>query len=207
MNAWQARRTHCQWQPIRQGEDHETYAQAHRRYCPGRISHPAARRHIGSQARPATTSVPACGTSLETWFAPDGDGFAGGASYVVEFSNIGKATCTIRGYPTVKLPENGTQAGLRATTFGAAPATVTLKQGQTVHVALIIRDASAICKPVPANGLRVQPPGKTQARDFRLTAFGARRGKSTMSVDAVNPGIGIPHFTTRWAHSIQPRWH
>ena len=148
-------------------------------------------------AHPGAISAPACGASLETWFAPEGDGFAGGASYVVEFSNIGGVTCTVTGFPTVKLTENGTQVGLKATPSGAAPATVTLHQGQTAHIALIIHDAGAFCTPVPANGLSVQAPGSTQAQDFALTAFGACRGKSTTSVDAVNPGTGIPHYTIR----------
>ena len=84
--------------------------------------------------------------------------------------------------------ENRKQVGLKATTGGPVPATVMLKRGQTAHGALIIRDAGAICKPVPTIGLSVRPPGKTQASDFGLTAFGACRGKSTMSVDAINPG-------------------
>jgi hypothetical protein len=148
-------------------------------------------------AHRAVTSVPACGASLETWFAPEGDGFAGGAGYVVEFSNIGSTTCTVTGYPTVKLTENGTQVGLKATPFGPAPATVTLQRGQTAHVALIIHDASAFCKPAPTNGLSVQPPGGAPAAGFALTAFGACPGKSTMAVDAANPGTGIPHYTIR----------
>src|SRR5262249_57170687 len=77
----------------------------------------------------SVTSAPAC-ASPETWFAPEGDGFAGGASYVVEFSNIGSATCTVKGFPTVKLTEDGTQVGLKATPSGAAPATLTLHQAQ-----------------------------------------------------------------------------
>lgn len=148
-------------------------------------------------AHPTVAPAPACRTSLLTWFAPDGNGFAGGAGYVVEFSNTGKATCTVKGYPTVKLTRNGKQVGLKATHFGPAPAMVTLKQGQTAHVALIITDAGAVCRPVPTNGLSVQPPGKTQARDFGLTAFGGCRGKSTMRVDAINPGVGIPLYTIR----------
>jgi hypothetical protein len=126
-----------------------------------------------------------------------GHGFAGGAGYVVEFSNIGSATCTVTGYPTVKLTENGPQVGLKATTVGPAPATVTLHQGQTAHIALIIQDAGALCAPLSTNGLSVQAPGSTQAQDFALTAFGACRGKSTISVDAINPGTGIPHYTIR----------
>ena len=74
---------------------------------------------------------------------------------------------------------------------------MTLRQGQTAHIALIIHDAGALCTPVPTDGLSVRPRGSTPARDVGLTAFGACRGKSTMSVDAINPGTGIPHYTIR----------
>ena len=140
-----------------------------------------------------TAAAPACTTSLETWFAPQGNGFAGGVVYAVEFSNIGTATCTIIGHPTVRLTEHGTQVGLKATTFGT-PAPVTLKPGQTAHVVLTITDAGAICRPLPTNGLSVQPPGATQARSFPLGSSACRH-RSTMSVDAINPGVGIPFYT------------
>jgi hypothetical protein len=52
-----------------------------------------------------------------------------------------------------------------------------------------------LCEPLPANGLSVQPPGKTQVEDFPLKTFGACRHKSTMGVDAINRGVGIPHYT------------
>ncbi|HUZ34805.1 MAG TPA: DUF4232 domain-containing protein [Streptosporangiaceae bacterium] len=160
------------------------------------LAAPAIMVTVAASAAPARpAALPACGTSLLTWFAPQGNGFTGGAGYVVEFSNIGTTTCTVKGFPTVKLTENGNQVGLKATTSGPAPATVTLKRGQTAHVALIIRDAGAICTPSPTNGLSVKPPGNTQASNFRLVAFGACPGKSTMSVDAINPGVGIPFFT------------
>jgi hypothetical protein len=171
--------------------------QTHRLVAALALAAPALLLSAAAPAHPGVTSAPACGASLETWFAPEGDGFAGGAGYVVEFSNIGGATCTVTGYPTAKLTENGTQVGLKATTAGPAPVTVTLKPGQTAHVALIIQDAGAFCQPAPANGLSVQPPGAIQAPDFALTAFGACPGKSTMSVDAINPGTGIPHYTIR----------
>jgi hypothetical protein len=95
----------------------------------------------------------------------------------------------------VKLTENGKQVGLKATTGGTAPATVTLKPRQTAHVALTIQDAGAPWRPVKSNGLSVQPPDKTQASDFPLGAFGACPGKSTVGVDAINPGVGIPFYT------------
>ncbi len=157
---------------------------------------PAAAWAAPARTAPArTAAAPACTTSLETWFAPQGNGFAGGVVYAVEFSNIGTATCTVIGHPTVKLTENGTQVGLKATTSGTA-ALVTLKPGQTAHVVLTITDAGAICRPLPTNGLSVQPPGTTQARSFPLGSSACRH-RSTMSVDAINPGVGIPFYTIR----------
>jgi uncharacterized protein DUF4232 len=160
------------------------------------LAAPAIALASAASAEPAATSVPACGGSLETWFAPEGDGFAGGIVYVVEFSNIGKTTCTVKGFPTVKLTSKGKQVGFKATDVGAAPATVTLKSGQTSHIVLTIHNASAVCKPVPTNGLSVQQPGQSHAQIFAL-ASAACRGKSTTSVDAINPGTGVPHFTIR----------
>lgn len=152
-----------------------------------------------SAARPAAGTAPACAQSLLTWFAPTGDGFAGGASYVVEFSNIGTSgtTCTVTGFPTVTLTENGHPVGPKAVDSGPAPVTVTLRPGQTAHVALTIHDAGNFCKPVPTNGLSVQPPGKTHRWDFPLAAFGACPGKPTMDVDAINPHTGVPFYTFR----------
>ena len=49
-------------------------------------------------------------------------------------------------------------------------------------------------RPLPANGLSVQPPGKTQATSFPLRGS-AYRPKSTTRVTAISPGVGIPHYT------------
>jgi hypothetical protein len=115
----------------------------------------------------------------------------------VEFSNIGKSTCTVKGYPTVKLTENGRQVGLASRHDPLVPVkTVRLKPGKTAHVVLFITDAGALCRPLPTNGLSIQPPGSAPARDFPFVA-GACRGKSTLRVDAINPGVGIPYYTIR----------
>lgn len=146
----------------------------------------------------ATTRQVGCSAGLLTWFPPDGNGYAGGAGYVVEFSNIGTTACTVMGYPTVRLTENGKQVGLKSRHDPmAAVKPVRLLPGQTAHAVLLVTDAGNICRPVPTNGLRIKPPGSTPARDFRLVDFGACRGKSTLRVDAVNPGVGIPFYTYR----------
>ena len=148
-------------------------------------------------AHTAAPPARACGSHLETWFAPEGSAFAGGAVYVVEFSDTGRTACTVTGFPTVTLTENGRQVGLKAMTTGRAPSTVRLTPGLTAHVALTIHDAGAVCRPHPANGLSVLAPGTTHAQDFPLVAFGACRHRSTMDVDAVRPHVGIPLFTIR----------
>lgn len=141
--------------------------------------------------------APACGSNLLTWFAPDGNGYAGGAGYVVEFSNIGTSTCTVRGYPTIKLTRNGKQLGLKSRKYGRVPVkTVQLKPGQTAHVVLLVTDPGVICRPIPIDGLSVRPPRSTQARSFQFSG-GACRGRSTLRVDAINPGVGIPFYTVR----------
>jgi len=140
----------------------------------------------------------ACGGSLETWFAPEGNGYAGGAQYVVEFSNVGRTTCTVRGYPTAKLTENGMQVGLKSTRDPLVPVkTVTLAPGRTAHVALFITDAGAVCHPVATNGLSIRPPGVMHASHFPLVAFGGCPGRSTLRVDAVHAGVGIPYYSSR----------
>ena len=154
---------------------------------------------VGARAATAaSTPRAACGSSLETWFAPQGNGYAGGAAYVVEFSNIGRTTCMVKGYPTVKLTENGKQVGLKSRHDPLVPVkTVRLTPGQTAHVVLFITDAGALCRPLPTNGLSVRPPGSARAAEFPLVAFGACRGRSTLRVDAVNPGVGVPFYTIR----------
>jgi hypothetical protein len=75
--------------------------------------------------------------------------------------------------------------------------TVTLRPGQTAHVVMALTDAGAICRPHPTNGLSVRPPGSMRSWHFGLVAFGACPGKSTIRVDAINPGVGVPGYTAR----------
>jgi hypothetical protein len=145
----------------------------------------------------ASTHAPACGANLETWFPPDGNGYAGGAGYVIEFSNIGKVACTVGGYPTVRLTSNGKQVGLKSRHDPLVPVKmVRLNPGQTAHVVLFVTDAGALCRPLPTNLISISPPGQYPSRAFRFAA-GACVGKSTLRVDAINPGVGIPYLTIR----------
>jgi hypothetical protein len=155
---------------------------------------------VGGVARAhSATAAPAlqttCGTNLETWFVPEGNGYAGGAGYVIEFSNIGKSACTVGGYPIVALTQNGTRVGLPSTQNRVMPASpVQLAPKQTAHVVLLITDPGAVCKPHSTDGLTVRVPGSGHAMRFSFVG-GACPGRSTLRVDAINPGVGIPFAT------------
>jgi Protein of unknown function (DUF4232) len=151
---------------------------------------------VGPVATPSCSASAAFGSGFTTWFPPQGDGFAGGVGYVLEFSNTGTSVCTVDGFPKVTLTENGRQVGLKAATSGSVPVPVRLAVGRTSHAVLIVHDAGAICRPHPTNGLRVQPPGATQPVTFPF-AGGACPGRSTMSVDRISFGTGIPSYTIR----------
>lgn len=145
-------------------------------------------------ARP--TRQTACGSSLLPWFASQGNGYAGGAVYVVEFSNVGKVACSVAGYPTLMLTRNGRQVGpVSQHDARVGPRPVPLAPGQTAHIVLRVTDAGVFCRPRSTNELSIQPPG-SQARVYDFLG-GACPGRSTLHVDAINPGVGIPYYTVR----------
>ncbi len=109
-------------------------------------------------ASPASVARATCRGTLEPWFSPEGNGYAGGAVYVVEFSNIGKSTCTVKGYPTAELTENGRQVGRKSGHDSLiAVKTVKLKPGATAHAVLTISDAGAMLRTPPANQRAIHP--------------------------------------------------
>lgn len=153
-----------------------------------------------ASAAPAHVVPAQCASSsiLETWFAPEGDGFAGGVGYVAEFSNIGHATCTVQGWPVLKLTRNGHQIGLRARNNGSSAPLVTLKVGQTAHAVFTITDASNICTPVATNAITISQPAEPQETSpvsFRLPSAACPH-VATIHTNPIRPGIGIPRFTT-----------
>ena len=65
--------------------------------------------------RPHPAAVPRCHGATgprgaEVWTALPGDGYAGGVFYDLEFSNVGRHTCTLRGYPRVVAVSGGLPA-------------------------------------------------------------------------------------------------
>jgi hypothetical protein len=153
----------------------------------------------GASARARAAGFSACTTShLEVWLGDgEGGGTAGRTYYPLEFSNVGRASCTLYGYPGVSAwGLNGKQIGLPATKNGSAHSTVTIASGDTAHALLAIADWGAICaKGVAAYGLKVYPPDQKQAQTFSfpLTVCASR---SVLVTGPLRAGVGIPGYTT-----------
>ena len=124
----------------------------------------------GSPAGAGRVATPACATSgLDVWLDTQGSGAAGTIYYNLKFTNLSGSTCTLFGYPGVSGTSlAGTQLGSPAARVGATPGTVTLANGATATAIVGIVQPGILppaqCGPVTAAGLRVYPPGQTQAR-------------------------------------------
>jgi len=156
----------------------------------------AALASSASSAAPARTAAGPCRhAGTEVWSAAQSNGALGTIYYEIELSNIGHSACTLFGYPGVsELNIHGNEVGLPAS-HGGARILVTLQRGATAHFVLAVRDAGAVCThPVSGSTLRVFPPGQTAAQ-LLLFPNQMCRHRSTMSVDAVHPGTGIPGFS------------
>jgi hypothetical protein len=156
---------------------------------------------LAASAGPGAASARAsrCGAQTMAWMAETSDSGAGSARYWLEISNVGRATCTLSGYPRViAVGNNGHQVGKPAAKAPSARPVLTLRPRGTVHVVLQIGDPSIACpsRMVVTSGLLVSMPGQA-AGQFVPFPSGACPGESIMSVDAVHPGVGIPLHTFR----------
>jgi Domain of unknown function (DUF4232) len=151
----------------------------------------------------ATAATPRCtSANLAVWLGlGEGGGTAGSTYYPLELSNISKHACHLRGFPGVSA-WRGHLLGSPAQRSGAVPEhTVTLLRGETAHTVLQIADVSNFarskCAPVTAFGLKVIPPDETTSAGvpFNFRAC-SKAGPVFLSVRAVEPGVGIPGYST-----------
>ena len=151
-------------------------------------------------ARTTATAVPACtAADLGAWVAlTQGNGAAGSIYYPLQFTNLSRHACAMRGFPGVSaIDRNGHQLGSPASRDHMIPArTVVLAPGATVHTILRWSDAEVTtapgCHPVFSTfDLRVYPPGQRQAT---YAAFGleacSHAGPVYLGVETVQPGVG-----------------
>ena len=148
----------------------------------------------------APAAVRACTASdLGAWVAvTQGNGAAGSIFYPLQFTNLSRHACAMRGFPGVSaIDRNGHQLGSPASWDHAAPArTVVLAPGATAHSILRWSDATVAtspgCHPVSSPfELRIYPPGQYRAT---YAAFGLKAcshaGPAYLGVETIQPGVG-----------------
>jgi hypothetical protein len=131
------------------------------------------------------------------WASLPGDGFAGGAGYVLEITNEGRSACTVRGVPGAAFQDNdGHLVGGEIPASGKG-ALITLQPGATAHFSLIIHDAGALCAHPVSGQVVIYLPGQKQAQDGQLAAQGCEglRGGGVLSPGTITAGTGIPLYS------------
>jgi hypothetical protein len=130
----------------------------------------------------ASASTPGCATSgLVVWMNTQGDAYAGGHYYTLNFTNLSGHACTLHGYPGVSaVTLRGQQIGSPAGWGNTEPGTVTLASGATATASLQASDPANygtkcfLPGPAPspghggrvpiAAGLRVYPPNQRASK-------------------------------------------
>jgi Protein of unknown function (DUF4232) len=160
-----------------------------------------------SAVPPTASGLASCQTRGLRITVDDGqaDGAAGSTYYPLDFTNTSAATCALYGYPGVSLvaaaAADGAQIGAAAARnpeFG--PAEVRLEPGGEAHAWLQVAAAgnypASTCQPATAHGLRVYPPGQTEAgyvrQDFPACAGD---GAQLLTIMPVRSGKAITGTT------------
>jgi hypothetical protein len=148
---------------------------------------------------PARHRIAPCragGTQIWLGLGPGG-GAAGTTFYPLEFSNVGRRTCTLFGFPGVSAVINGRQVGGAAIRIGRKHLVV-LHPGQTAHAILGIVEAGNIARCHIRNGasLKVFAPNQQAFTVIPAFAFTACSNRSVLRIQSVRSGVGIPGFTT-----------
>ncbi|HET9967083.1 MAG TPA: DUF4232 domain-containing protein [Streptosporangiaceae bacterium] len=151
-------------------------------------------------ARTTATAVPACTAGdLGAWVAvTQGNGAAGSIFYPLQFTNLSRHACALRGFPGVSaISRNGHQLGSPAGWDHTRPVrTVVLAPGATAHAILRYSDATVAtapgCHPVSSMfELRVYPPNQRQATfaAFSMEAC-SHTGPVYLDVTPIQAGVG-----------------
>lgn len=108
----------------------------------------------------------------------------------LDFTNVSRRSCELRGYPAVSLAGAGI-TGSASVQLASLVHTVLLLPGGTAHADLM----ASGCRLVAAGGLRVGLPGYppvTYIRYRLITCAGSRPGIATLHVGAIEPGAFDP---------------
>jgi hypothetical protein len=125
-------------------------------------------------------------------------GAAGSVYQVIDFTNIGTASCSLYGYPGVSLAGGSpvTQIGAAASRSPqAGPALVTLAPGDVANTLLRITQAqnypTSKCSPVASTYLQIYPPNQTTPIYLGYKSTGcSATGVNLLTVGVVQTGAG-----------------
>jgi hypothetical protein len=153
-----------------------------------------------AMAAPAAHHAPAAKSAscrfqqIKTWLGiGNGTSTSTSISYPLEFSNVGRFTCSLFGFPGVSAVINGNQIGGAAHHVGSR-FLIILAPGQTAHAALTVRSAGSVsgCNKRPGARLRVFAPNQSAHTIINGFTFTACSNRTTLSVTSVRFGTGIP---------------
>jgi hypothetical protein len=125
-----------------------------------------------------------------------GGGAAGTIFYPIEFSNTGRRTCALFGFPGVSAVKNGRRIGSPAIRVGSKHLAI-LRPGQTAHAILGIVEAGNIsgCHVVPGASLKIFAPNQKAPTIIPSFTFTACSNRSVLRIRSVRFGVGIPGVT------------
>jgi hypothetical protein len=113
-------------------------------------------------------SVHACANGqVLSWLSTGANGFAGGMSYQLQFTNVSAQSCSLSGFPGVSATNfTHHQVGGAASKDGTGR-TVVLHAGSTTRALFVVEDTGvytkSACRPVTATDVRVYAPNQTYA--------------------------------------------
>lgn len=125
-------------------------------------------------------------------------GAAGTLLYMLRFTNVGRSTCSLRGFPGVSLTDaRGHQLGRPAGWDRRRPVQrVTLTRGATAHSILAVHNASAYsvsaCRPATSSFVRVYPPGSYRSVLVRFRTLTCTTALDITGVTPITAGRGTP---------------
>ena len=148
-----------------------------------------------SSASAAPAAIGRCtSNNLAVWVNADSaDGTAGTTFYHLDFTNIGRSTCFLNGWPGVSaINANGRQLGAAASRQNGAPAkAINIAPGATAHSVLGYVDVQVdpTCKPANAFVLKVFAPGAVQAKRAFFPLSVCRTSRNDLNVRRVQAGV------------------
>jgi hypothetical protein len=146
----------------------------------------------------ASGGAPGCATRDLKATVGIAQGAAGSVYQVIDFTNIGTASCSLYGYPGIALAGGSpvTQIGAAASRSPqAGPALVTLKPGAVANTLLRITQAqnypTSKCSPMASTYLQIYPPNQTTPIYLGYKSTGcSATGVNLLTVSVVQSGAG-----------------